>query len=457
MRSVQIILSVLCVGFLLSCSHGGSSKQSGGLRPYRVKTLDNGLKIFYVRDESLPRVSLSFLVKVGLAQESKPGQNHMTALLLEEGTQKKSALQVAEAFGDLGTSLSISPGPDFTTISSDSLSPSKSQLLMLMSEVVQKPAFSEHEIQRLRGQILADLQKKKDNPGGLAEDFFDGFLFGNHPYGRDVMGDNSSVQSLQKKDIIQHYLAWYRPNNTSLAVVGAFDEGFEREVESTLNAWTSRNLPAPRSLAETLETEPGGFKAYLKTGLAQTQIRMGHRGISRNNPDFIPLRVANEILGGGFSSRLMQKVRDDHGLTYSIYSTIEARKEPGYFGIFTFTKNETVAQTVSESQKVLSQFVVDGPSSKEINAAKNQLMGQFPRAIETSDRYAFNLMILDFYGVPASYLTDFRKNVARVSTSDIRRVLQKYYKPDQMKVVIYGDTAIEKQIESFKPQITRLP
>ena len=148
-------------------------------------------------------------------------------------------------------------------------------------------------------------------------------------------------------------------------------------------------------------------------------------------------------------------MRDDLGLTYSIYSSFEARKERGSFDISTFTKNETAGKTVDETLGVLSSYLETGADEKEISASRNQLIGQFPRAIETADRLAYNLLALDFYGISMDYLTDYNKNVAAISAKDAHAAIKKALSAQNVKVLVYGDDKIVSQFEKYKPEIVR--
>lgn len=470
MKNITLVglIPVLCIS-LLACSTasknseplpaGYTSKGNGTFRlhAYREVTLENGLKIFFIRDTALPRVSLTMLFKTGSMQESsnKAGLNALSAYLLEQGTQTRDATKIADDFGQLGSSLDITPGADVTTVYSDALSNSALSFSELFADVIMNPAFKDSEINRLRSQFLAALQKKVDDPSSFADAKMDEFLYGNHPYGRDVNGTIQGVKGISKQDVIRHYLTFYRPNNASLAVVGKFDEKFEQHIQEVFSKWTKRSIPVI-----TAEAPPSieGLKVKLvvKKGLQQTQIRIAQLGIARNSPDFLSLRLANETLGGSFASRLNQKIRDDLGLTYSIGSNFDVRKERGSFEISTFTKNETAGQTLEESLKVLADFIKQGADDREVAAGRSQLIGQFPRAIETADRLAYNLMALDFYGIPVSYLVDYNQSVSSIKTKEAHAAIKRNVSSANLKVVVYGDEKIIPQFEKYKPEIERL-
>lgn len=467
--STAIVLPFIC-GSFVACS--SSSKKTGAppsagyvaksngsfkLQPYKEISLANGLKIFLIHDASLPRVSLTLMLKTGSMQEpsARPGLNALTSYLLEQGTQTRTAIKIADDFGQLGSEIDINPGADITTVYADSLTTGASELLTLFSDVVMNPAFKDAEVSRMRSQMVAALQKKIDNPSAYADDEMDKYLFGAHPYGRDVNGTIEGVRGITKQDIIKHYLTFYRPNNASLAVVGNFGEDYEKQVQEAFAKWTKRTIPQVQAEAPPA-TESLQVKLIVKKGLQQTQIRIGQLGISRDSADYLPLRLGNEVLGGGFASRLNQSVRDDLGLTYSIYSSFDVRKERGSFEVSTFTKNETAGKTFEEALKVVSGYVEQGAQESEITAGRNQMVGQFPRAIETADRLAYNLLALDFYGIPVDYLTNFNKNVAGISLKEANSAFKRTVEPMKLKVLVYGDEKIIPQFEKYKPEVVKL-
>lgn len=429
--------------------------RSGSIKmpPMKTVILDNGLKVVFLKDDRLPRLSMTLLVGVGLASEPKgrEGLNSLTASLLDQGTQSYSALQLADKMGALGTSFEIKAGSDFVTIAADVLSTDSRDLLKLYSEVILKPAFTKSEIERARSQTLAVLQKKKDNPGQYSSQLFKEWLYAGHSYANEELGTEVSIRAIQREDIVNHYQQWYLPKNAKLAIAGKFDQNFEEEVIKAFSKrqghWSDKMTPSIfQAIDPSTKLE---IKLEKKTGLKQAEIRIGQIALPRVHEDFLIMRLANEALGGSFGSRLNQVIRDDQGLTYSIYSFMDGRKQSGSFQISTFTKNETVGKMVSEVLRVFDDYVKNGITEQELEAAKNQLAGQFPRAIETSDALAFNILALDYYGVPFSYLTDFNKTVRSFSLSEVNAAIRRHLKRDSLKVMVYGDDSVARQLGNF--------
>lgn len=466
----RIIFAFVSIAVLTSCSstkvkkaadaptEGYQSYSSGSFKmfPFKEVVLENGLKIIFIHDASLPRVSLTTLIKSGVMQDPRglEGLNAMTASLLEQGTQTKSANQVADAFGQMGTDIAIAPSAETTLIFSDALSTSADELLKVYTDVIMNPSFSDAEINRVRARVLASLQKKIDDPSSYASSKMDELIFGTHPYAFEDYGTIASIRKIRKQDILRHYLTFFRPNNASLAVVGSFDSDFEEKVKTTFAAWTKRKQPTLK-IDRPPENSPLAVTLLTKKGLQQAQIRFGQLGIKRTDADYLKLRVANEVLGGSFASRLNQRVRDDLGLTYSVGSSYQSLADSGAFNIQTFTKNETVGRTIEETTKVLEDVLEKGITEQELKAAKNQIIGQFPQAIETSDKLAYNLLMFDFFGVPVSYLTDFNKNINSMSLGDVNQALKRHLDPKTLKVLVYADPSVASQLKTYKLEVKK--
>jgi zinc protease len=296
-----------------------------------------------------------------------------------------------------------------------------------------------------------------DNPSDFATQAFQEFLFSPHPYSRIGLGKRQDVARLKKTQIIRFYLENVRPNNSLLAVVGDFPETILSQLESALKTWRPRNIkplnyevPAPITGLQ--------FRLVHKSDLNQTQVRMGHEGVPRTNKDYLTLRVANLILGQGFTSRLVDHIRDNLGLTYHIATDLEAMLNTGSFEISTFTRSEKTGVAISEILKVYKKFVDEGVTPQEVENAKGFLQGGFGRSLETAERLAFNLLLLRNYGVPDTYLTRFEDNVENISVADVNRVVKTYFRPEQMRVLILANQGLVlSQLKQWEPVEIKSP
>ncbi|MEZ0391843.1 MAG: M16 family metallopeptidase [Pseudobdellovibrionaceae bacterium] len=461
-KSSLLPLILFFLGVSLACSsmNSKSSEKQFELRPVQEKTLPNGMRVLYIPDTSLPRVGYQLMIRSGAARDPQgsEGLAAMTVALLEQGSKKRKALEIADDFAQLGSSFNESSAMDYMMLTTSGLSQFKDQLLDLYADVILNPAFAPAEVERKRSQVLAELMQLPDRPSEYAALLLDREVFGQHPYGHPVLGTIKSVKGIQRDQIAKFYSAQFQPANAILAITGNFDEAFKERVEKTFSPWQGKALenfemPIPKAHVQR------SFKLYTKPGLQQTQIRIGQLGIARNDPDFLKLRMGNVILGGAFASRLNQKVRDDLGLTYSISSQFDAKLRTGSFEISTFARNDKVAEAIKASLQVVDEFQAKGITEKELNAAKALLIGQFPAAIETTDRLAFNLLILRAYGVSDSYLTDFFQNVNSITVADINEAIKKHVHPEWMKVVLFADEkAVQKQLVDFGNfQVEQIP
>lgn len=423
------------------------------LKPYKEVNLDNGLKIFFVRDMALPRIDMSLLVKVGQRDENMDnmGINYFTANLLEEGTSQYSANQLADQLAILGTDFSISPGTDFTYISIDGLTLSSEKIIQLFSEIIFKPAFKDAELRKLKKQVLANYKKLNDSPSQMADVKINEIMFKGNPFAYPLFGSEKSISKVKRADVIKHFLKYYRPNNSYLAVTGALTEELESKVIEVFKAWPMRPIdPSVNTLSVDMTAKK--YSVKYKKGMVQSEIRISLPLFPRNHPDHLKMRIANEIFGGGFVSRLNSKIRDQMGLTYSISSSVDHRKDLGTLDISTFTKNETTLSVLEQIEKEMDLYVQSGVSAKELSASKNLLMGQFPRTLETVDSFAFNLMYLDYHEIGFNYLSDYYKNLEKISLEDVNTVIRTYFDKNKMKVFILGDSKIEAQLKGLEPQ-----
>lgn len=455
---ISLVLVTSCVSWTSqkTSDQQGAMTGSGSsfsLPPFEEKLLANGLKIIYVTDRKLPYVSFSLMVKGGasLDPKNKSGLSSFVAELLDKGTAKMSATQIAQTLDQMGADFSSSASKDYFLVNASSLASQSDRLLDVLGSIVKDPSFSAGEVERARRNFIARIKKRVDDADDFADLAWMSYLFGDHSYARPISGTLKSIGHIRRKNIIQHYLRFFRPNNALLAVTGQYSDEFKQKLEKSFGAWENRPLA---SLQQPHVEPPQGLRIQLvdKPGLVQTQIRMGHLGISRSNKDYLVLRLANTILGGAFASRLMDRVRKDLGLTYSISSGFDSGMDLGSFDISTFTKNQTVGQTIAEVLKTFKLFKEQGITQVELDRAKGYMKGLFPRSIETAEKLAFNLLILRLYGVDDKYLINFISDVDALSLTEVNRAIGQYFDPENLKILVYSNaTEVSEQLKPIAP------
>jgi zinc protease len=435
------IIYFLVVALSIGCSSVRlSSGENYSIRSYKRMQLSNGMNLILIRDNSLPTISLQMRVNVGLKDDPQnlPGLTHFTGSLLDQGTSKMDDAQMADAFAEIGGEFDTITQNEFTLINAASLSQYNDRLLELFVESVQSPAFSEKEIEKNRSQTLAAIQKFVENPSGYADYLSMKEYFKDHPFQNLNIGTKESVSKIKRTDIVKQFFRFFRPNNVSLAVVGNFEKDFQKKLIEIFAGWKSQEINRE---AEKIPAALDKLNYILvtKSGLEQTQIRYQLKGIPRNHPEFLPLRLANVVLGGSFASRLNQKIRDDLGLTYNISSSFNFFQNFGSYSVSTFTRNDKVKDTLVETNKMLESFMATGITEKELDAAKALLIGQFPAVIETSEKLGSTLLLLDYYGVEDGYLDQFVRKVKKIKLAEVNQAIKNNLDFAKMNITIFAD------------------
>jgi len=454
-RRIIFGLALTC---LVACAGHSVRTGDNGLAPYHPDyqrmTLKNGLRVIVVPRHDLPTLNLGWMSAVGAREDSEfagPGVVSLTAHLLERGTVKKSALQMAEELGNLGAHFSVDVTHDYSWFELEGLSKNSEKIAHLFQEILLEPSLPEGELRKLKAQTLANIDQTFDEAEDFAEIAFQRELFSARGYGLPVFGTKTALESLQRKNLQAAYRELVNPTRSILVVTGDFDEDFLRRIESVFEKEPAR---APK--AEPVWTAPEGVESKTilvdHPGSPQADLVMGFKTIPRNHPDYLKLKIANLVLGGAFSSRLNDRIREKLGLTYHIASEVVSFKAAGIFEISTFTKNESLRITLDEAQRVLAEFIRDGLTGPELHDAQNYLVGQFSRAVETPEGLAFNLALLTVYGVSDSHVTSFREYVQSINREEIHNVVKERWAGQPLLTFIYGSKkALGVQLKALGP------
>jgi len=403
--------------------------------------LENGMVLLLSEKHEIPVVNVSMAIRAGstAAPADKPGLPSITASLLTQGTAKRSASQINREIDFIGGSLSTSGGSDYASASLRVLKKDLRTGLDLLSDVLMNPAFNQREIDRKVKETLAEIQRQKEEPNIVAGQAFAKMVFGAHAYGMTNNDVAAYLPKLTRQDVTDFYASRYSPNNTIIAVVGDVSE---REIVPLLNeyfkSWQKKEqpLPAPVALPVIDKTEV----KKIDKSITQANIVMGHVGISRENPDYYAVMIMNYILGGGgFSSRLMDNIRDNRGLAYSVNSSFSAQKEPGSFSVSIQTKNDTANEVIDETFKEIRKIQDQLVSEKELADAQAYLTGSFPLKMDTSAKIAGILTSIEIYNLGLDYPQTYQRLIKAVTREDIQRIAKKYLHPDRMVIVVVAN------------------
>ena len=417
-----------------------ASVEASGIKPVRF-VMPNGLTVLVIEQHALPIVQLHALIKAGSAQDpaDKPGLANLVASMLDEGTTTRSAKQIAEEIEFVGGTLAARAAEDFSTASVRVLKKDLKLGFTLLSDVLLRPAFAEQELERIRsllhGQILSEL----DEPNLVASKAFHQLVFNGHPYAWPIVGTEEGLAKVTRADVVAFHQREYLPNRTIFVLAGDMTPDEARKlVEEHFGAW-KQGEPGARPAAMPAPIEKTVTKLIDKD-LSQTTIIVGHLGINRTNPDFYATLVMNYILGGGgFSSRLMDEIRDNQGLAYGVGSAFHANLMPGAFLVNLQTRNEAANQAIAGVLKELQRIREAPVSDEELDDAKDYLVGSFALRLDTTTKLAEVASQVEFYNLGMEYFTDYPNWIRKVTKEDVLRVAKQYLHPDRYALVLVGN------------------
>ena len=407
--------------------------------------LPGGLSLLGVEYDRVPWVSLTFMAKRG-AETDPPGKGGVadwTAEYLTLGTTRRSQLQLAQEIESLGANLQARGNWDVTLITLEGLAEDFSELMASLAEVVQTPSFPPEEFPWLRERRRAELAQILDDPRELASRRFYRLFFGDAPYGQAVRGEPGSLAAIQPNDLTDYYQREFTPAAATLVVVGLvpFDR-VEEEIKRQWSAWRGGGPASPPYAGVPAQLCPPGLYLLDRPELTQSEIRMGYLGLPRSHPDYFPLRLVNYILGeGGFSSRLMTRIRSDLGLTYGIRSSFQFRRAPGPFLVSTFTPAQHTAQVVQEVKAVIEEVRRRGVTPQELAEAQSYFVGHFPLGLETARGLAHRLVSLDLYDLGLDYLQRYQERISEVTIEEANRAALNHLKPEDLVTLVVGPAA----------------
>jgi zinc protease len=405
-------------------------------------TLPNGLRVVVAEYHELPLLDFVVFVGAGASQDPKgeEGVAMLTATSLKRGTKRMSAEELADAIESLGGAVGAAAGADATVATAEFLAADFDAGLGFLRQVLREPAFAGDEVRRARDEQLAGLVAGLEEPGVIAERCFAPFLYGAHPYALPPDGRRQSVAKLDRGDVRDFYDRWYRPNNTILVLVGDVAAADAvRRIEAAFGDWEPRPDAVPTRAGAPQAVGSRRVLLVDKPDATQTQIRVGAIGMTRRDPDLLSSQVANTILGGGFTSRLIEELRVKRSLTYGAWSAFVARQVGGDFRIQTFTKTPTTLETTQLALAVLDDFRSHPPAAKLVAKAKTYMRGQFPLRLETPDAIAMRLAEIEFNGLPADELETYRTRVTAVTPEIAGRAARAHMPPsDAVAIAIVG-------------------
>lgn len=434
-----------------------SPKQGYALEVKKTIT-ESGMTVLHAERDSMPIIALTLLIKASPLNEQhdKAGLANLTAKMLQEGSTRRKSQEISEEIEFLGASLNVSVNRDYTSITMSLLKKDIEKGFEIFADILANPTFPDFEIKRKKDLIKGSLKQGEEDPSFAASKTFIKAVFDGHPYGRLVEGNPESLDNIQRDDIVRFYNEYYLPQNSILSVVGDIkSDELNNLINRHLKHWSEKRktVTLSESRIHALPALSGIKTIILDRDITQANIIIGHKGVSRDNPDYYDIVVMNYLLGGGgFASRLMKALRDEMGLTYSVYSAFSANKEPGEFSIEIQTKNESAINAIKEIIKQIKRMKNEPVSEQELSDAKTFLTGSFPRRLETSRKIADFLAIVEFYNLGDDFIKRYPEYINKVTIESVQKAAQTYLDPENYVLVIAGKKEKINLSELNKPE-----
>jgi zinc protease len=419
----------------------------------REATLGNGLRIAVARRPGVPLGAARLAVRAGSALDPAGafGLAHLTAMAARRGAGRRTGRAIDDLVESSGADLSGGAEEDASVHGLSAPVDVLSRLLPVLADVVLRPTLSQGEFERLRRKERAELAHDADEASTLADRALLQAVYGAHPYGHPVEGRGKDLARLRRRDARAFHDRWFGPRSALAVVAGPVDgDRMLAELEARLGRWRPEaeepaELPAPERTARRVIVVD-------KPDATQAQVRIGGVAFPRRSPDYFPALVGNAVLGGGFTSRLVEAIRVNRGLTYGVRSRFAVGRATGMFNVSSFTKNETAGELVAVALDEMARFADGGPTPEEIGRATSWLAGLFPLSLETHDQLAEKLADLALYGLPDEEVTAFRERIRAVGPEAARDVARRYFPRDERVVVAVGPAkAIARPLERFGP------
>ncbi len=403
---------------------------------------ENGVQVVFYPAMEVPMLDVSLAFAAGSSYDGQHyGLSSLTSHMLNQGNAGQDATAVAEALADTGAQFSIETSRDMvilnlrTLVSNDALAQSSTTF----ARIINHPDFPDEAFMREKKQLLMAIEQGQESPEEVADLKFFNALYQQHPYAHAVNGTKKTLNAINKNQLVEFYHRYYVGTNAVLVMVGSINSLTAHQLAEQLTQELPKGTPAtPIAQAAPLAQAEKRNTAFPSS---QTMIRLGQIGIDHQNPHYFPLMVGNYILGGGsLVSRLAVEVREKRGLTYGVDSQFAPMPGEGPFLISLSTRNEQAQQALDIIQKVLHNYISNGPGEKELAAAKQYLTGSFPLSLASNRTIATLLLRMAFYHLPDNYLDTYITRINAVTQDEIKEAFKQQVNPDKLLLVTVGQS-----------------
>jgi zinc protease len=421
--------------------------------PKRI-VLPNGMVIFLQEDHELPTIDGTARIRGGA--RSEPAAKVGMASLYSEvwrtgGTKAETGDQLDDFLEIRAAKVETGANDDSTTISLSCLKDNFNDVFKIFSEVLRAPEFREDKLDLAKREAFDAISRRNDDISDIAHREAIKLAYGaNNPYARTP--EYATVSAVTRQDLLDWHQTYVHPNNIIIGIVGDFNSA---QMESTLRKTFGDWQKGPAAKAPEIHFEPAkpGYYLIKKEDVNQSNVRMIGLGTTRNNPDYYPIEVFNEVFTGGFASRLVQSLRTAQGLAYMVGGGIGTRFDhPGIQQFVVGTKSNTTVESIQGLYAQIDELKTKPIADDEITRAKDSILNAFVFNFDTPDKVLRERMAYEFYGYPADFLERYRAGIEKVTTADVARIIPKYVHKDQLAVLVVGNSNdFDKPISSLGP------
>ncbi len=401
----------------------------------------NGVQVLFVAAPDLPMLDVHVAFDAGSARDGeRPGISQFTNALLKDGAGEWNADQIADRMASVGAKLGSGSLRDMAWVSLRTLTEPKplETSVETLARILAAPRFDADALERNRQMMQAVLLQEAQSPGPVAQRAFFKKVFGEHPYAIHDAGTRESLAAITRREVQAHHARYYVARNATVAMVGALDRARAEAIAEQITAGLPLGMQVP-TLPEVADLTRGE-EIHIPFPSSQSHILLGQPGMRRGDPDYFVLYVGNHILGGGgMVSLLSEEVREKRGLSYSVYSYFSPMRRNGPFVMAAQTKNATTEEVLTVMRETLRRFIDNGPTEKELMAAKQNITGGFPLRISSNSKIVRYLAMLGFYRLPLDYLDTFVAKINGVTRKQVREAFQRRLHPDRFVSLVVGN------------------
>jgi zinc protease len=440
--------------FLAAVAIFGSSTLQARSQDLRQWTTASGARVLFLAAPEIPMVDVAIDVDAGSRWETsaRAGLAAMVGAMMPRGIRANGAMpamnetQISESFAELAVQRGGGVTLDRASISLRTLSDAevRERAARLLSRMMFEPAFDQAILQREKLRTIAGLRESMTQPQSIATKALWRALYPAHPYGQQATPE--TLEAITADDLIRFHQQHWQAHRMRITLVGALTEAQARAwVEQLLSAAPATSATGDRSVIHApsrqypapLNVQTKAVRQAIAHPASQSHLWLGLPAIARDDPDFFALTVGNYILGGGgFVSRLTEEIREKRGLSYSVFSAFQPLAQPGPFMISLQTQRAKAPEALQVMEKTLHRFLQEGPTEKELKAAKQNLIGGFALRLDTNRKLLDNLAQINFYDMPLDYLDTWTEKVSRVTREDIRRAMNRVVVPERISVIV---------------------